>query len=873
MGCLLIAVALVACSNPFSGKTADVAATGRASLSLSFNLGYRTIVPADADIAASIALYGVRLSSAGKADITATANASGTLTLENLVPGTWSVTVQALNYEDQVVAWGTDPAVVVEAGVSRSCTVDLQYDMVNGYGDVEVSVFFPASLMVDAVVATLRSTTTLAIPVAISPLTASDWDEVDEAAKVGSLADPAAWSRIDIVKTRVRAGAPLLTVSFMRKGIVLGTMNERAWIFRNLPTRAYRTLTDAHFGKPPSAPRHLAMTQLSSGAMVVSWDPTSVIADGYDLERSVGMDGSWEVCAKKLDPGIQNWLDADVLPGHSYRYRVKAVNRFGSSPYASGAAAVGAVTPVYLGYWNNDYYGLDMPAYWQGGALKTLDPLESALYYNVTAIDVYNGDVYVAGFYENSWEGYSPVYWVNGKANTVAKPDFVDAMVTGIVVDKAAVHLAGNIDDSWYNKPVYWRNGILYELPTPGSENGVEYTAFNLVSSDGDIYILGVAQDMYYGRGSFPVYWKNGTIVALSRPDSTWYSMNPYTLDMAVANGVVTIVANNLESSGPAYWTISPSGVITGPNYFDLGQAGEAWVTGVAADGNDVYFSGFQSFTPVFWKNGGKPIPLPYNGYYAEAVDIAVRDGDVHIIGWVNNFGHDSIVAWKNGKPVAFPAMATRTWGSCLALPDLPMAATGGDANPGQFTIDTSELLPELTFKDLPDRIIAGLPFSFEPSFQGSSYELLLDGVALPFTMEGGRIKALIPDVGDTRLTLLVTQNGITHVASQTIYVSPVIVSYYDYYDKYYNITPPFYVYDYVYASTNVAGADAYTMTLYYPNDPTQQTPITLYSDPLTPNHFLMDDLWDSGTYTLIVEVTVDGVTVVHTTTFVVEGY
>lgn len=89
--------------------------------------------------------------------------------------------------------------------------------------------------------------------------------------------------------------------------------------------------------KAPVSPSALSVAPLSEGRMFVQWTDLSGNEVGYHVERS--LDGvNWtEVAA--LPAGTTNYLDAGLLDGLTYHYRVRAYNGLGYSDYTKTAQA------------------------------------------------------------------------------------------------------------------------------------------------------------------------------------------------------------------------------------------------------------------------------------------------------------------------------------------------------------------------------------------------------------------------------------------------------------------------------------------------------------------------------------------------------
>lgn len=103
----------------------------------------------------------------------------------------------------------------------------------------------------------------------------------------------------------------------------------------------------------PTAPVNLvARAHPATGAepfdaIILSWQNTSALTGGYELQRSVAGAGSW-VALQLVAPGTATQhTDTTVSPGVTYDYRVRATGLGGASPWSSVATATApSVVPV-----------------------------------------------------------------------------------------------------------------------------------------------------------------------------------------------------------------------------------------------------------------------------------------------------------------------------------------------------------------------------------------------------------------------------------------------------------------------------------------------------------------------------------------------
>lgn len=161
---VIITVLFFSCSTP-SSQNSDVSNTNESkysSITVSFsastsNRDLRTVVT---DF--STLTWKVVLTRSGFADITTnvtinTASPTQTVTINNIVQGTWSVTVTALNSNSQIVAEGTVDNVSISASTA-TCDVPITFKQTSltGKGGYSLKVIFPKT--VDSIVVTKITT-------------------------------------------------------------------------------------------------------------------------------------------------------------------------------------------------------------------------------------------------------------------------------------------------------------------------------------------------------------------------------------------------------------------------------------------------------------------------------------------------------------------------------------------------------------------------------------------------------------------------------------------------------------------------------------------------------------------------------------------
>lgn len=101
------------------------------------------------------------------------------------------------------------------------------------------------------------------------------------------------------------------------------------------------------FVAPPGAPTLLAGTLQAGPQIALVWRDNATNENGFVIERSDNGGAFAAVGSPTANggTGIAGFTDTTVVPGTSYRYRVKAVNIAGSSAWSNTTAAIAVPTP------------------------------------------------------------------------------------------------------------------------------------------------------------------------------------------------------------------------------------------------------------------------------------------------------------------------------------------------------------------------------------------------------------------------------------------------------------------------------------------------------------------------------------------------
>lgn len=169
----------------------------------------------------------------------------------------------------------------------------------------------------------------------------------------------------------------------------------------------------------------------------------------------------------------------------AYSFGPMAMTVAGNDVYISGYSSSVPpspptyVAPQYAQYWKNDQL------------IFRENEVSNAL-----SIFVHQNDVYMAGL------RYSPgnlttiaCYWKNGQRVDLTNGSGI-ALARSVFVTDTHVYVAGMID----NQVVYWKDGDLTALTTPGGT----YSIANSIFVQGtDVHVAGC-------KNGYPAYWKNG---------------------------------------------------------------------------------------------------------------------------------------------------------------------------------------------------------------------------------------------------------------------------------------------------------------------------------------------------------------------------
>jgi hypothetical protein len=301
----------------------------------------------------------------------------------------------------------------------------------------------------------------------------------------------------------------------------------------------------------------------------------------------------------------------------------------GSNP--AGGGGTGPAVHV-AGYFNNG--SNDVATYWLTNAAGE-DDLNAATDSRGLGVWVYDGDVYVAGYYVNPNSYNAAGYWVNGTLVPLysgAIGSGFTAKATSIYVDATGVYVAG-----WYNegtkKACYWKDGTKTDVGTVTSE------ALAITASGGHTYVAG-----FRHPGTFDIacYWVDDEAGVVDLYDTDNARANAIAHDGTHVYAAGYYIPGSIKA---CYWIDDSTGIT------DLDGVN---ATSVFVSGATVYTAGYYNngtnLAACYWKNATRKTLFSSTtaGEAAAAYSIFVHSGDVYVAGYYPSGGASAACYWRN---------------------------------------------------------------------------------------------------------------------------------------------------------------------------------------------------------------------------------
>lgn len=240
-------------------------------------------------------------------------------------------------------------------------------------------------------------------------------------------------------------------------------------------------------------------------------------------------------------------------------------------------------------------------------------------------------DIYFAGFEIVNGVKVAK-YWKNG-VDVVLSDGSKNEEAIAIAISGNDVVVAGyeySTNSNWIGK--YWKNGVATII----SNNTVFTFVTGVAAVGSDVYVTGIESkaDSVIGK-----YWKNGTANKVDKNAKISYAWG-----IAAQGSDIHIVGASVTSLGASiakYWkngveTILPNG---------------SRASAIAISENDIYISGDNLGSIVYWKNSQVNSLAGEANTYSEANGIFVSKGDFYVTGAISEItgGQKGSLLWKNG--------------------------------------------------------------------------------------------------------------------------------------------------------------------------------------------------------------------------------
>lgn len=319
------AILLAACANPFDrAGSNNERSVGSVEIQLN-GIGSQSIIPVVSEL---VEQYVVTLTASGQTTVTQAGpqgeKPTQDITFTNLAPVTWSITVDALDAEKNVIGRGTG-AVTVVPGSKQDVPISVRA-LQSGTGSFGLRFLWPEALADGAEVT----------------ITDQNGEPLGSAYDVERAAGAVLVSSTE----PVGSGSYTLAVRLIRDKQPVATVIEALQIFDNVETTASIEVGAAEIGQAPLAPANVRVTSSSLSSIAIAWDDLANTEQSYEIGRSVN--GGAVGWIATVGANATSYTDTSgFVAESSYRYSVRAVNGYGTSS-AVQSAAVTPAGPVVL---------------------------------------------------------------------------------------------------------------------------------------------------------------------------------------------------------------------------------------------------------------------------------------------------------------------------------------------------------------------------------------------------------------------------------------------------------------------------------------------------------------------------------------------
>lgn len=241
------------------------------------------------------------------------AGSDGIAQRHDAMPGTWLVSVSALNSEKTVLGRGSSSVEVIEGKVAT-----VHIDIVpSGQGSMKFTISWAGNPLVEA-------------------------GYVIKAYELAEDAEPVELTlvRDDAAKTAVYEGDAgggshdILVRMTDDSDKVLWGQREIFYVYEDTATnKLFKVLPEQMNRRPEVAPE-IGAIERSPTRLAINWSSASPRADQYYIEKKVEPSGEWSQIAI-IQYGTYRYIDSAVVQEATYSYRIKAGNSFGYSEWSA----------------------------------------------------------------------------------------------------------------------------------------------------------------------------------------------------------------------------------------------------------------------------------------------------------------------------------------------------------------------------------------------------------------------------------------------------------------------------------------------------------------------------------------------------------
>jgi hypothetical protein len=126
-----------------------------------------------------------------------------------------------------------------------------------------------------------------------------------------------------------------------------------------------------------------------------------------------------------------------------------------------------------------DADGVNIPCYWKNGVREDLSRISNINHGVATSIE-FTGinnqlgiDTYVAGYTHNDEDEPVPCFWKNGVRTDLKGPNDIPIVGHATAIDffDGDVYVSGTVTGQFGESPCYWKNGVITLFNQPGAAN------------------------------------------------------------------------------------------------------------------------------------------------------------------------------------------------------------------------------------------------------------------------------------------------------------------------------------------------------------------------------------------------------------------